>query len=114
MYGTRAAAQNWQKEVTKTITELGFQSGKSSPVIVAHEQRNIRTCVHGDDFVSSGTPENLKWLQDKLEAKYEISTKVIGEREDLGKSVKILNRTLKWIKGVGIQYEADHKHAEKI
>ena len=114
MYGTKAAAQNWQKGVTKTMTELGFKSGKPSPVIFAHEQREIRTLVQDDDFVSSGTPENLKWLKDKLEAKYEISTKVIREREDLGKSMKILNRTLKWIKGVGIQYEADPKHAEKI
>ena len=30
------------------------------------------------------------------------------------KEVKILNQTLKGIDGVGIQYEADSKHAEKI
>eukprot|EP00973_Karenia_brevis_P059783 8321689-Karenia_brevis.AAC.1 len=96
------------------MTELGFRSGKASPVVFAHEQRNIRTLVHGDDFVSSGTPEDLKWLQEKLEEKFEISTKIIGEREDLDKSAKILNRSLKWVKGVGVQYEADPKHAIKI
>ena len=32
----------------------------------------------------------------------------------MSKEVKILNRKLRWHDGVGISYEADHKHAEAI
>ena len=97
-----------------TMVKLGFKVGKSSPVIFNHSQKGIRTLVHGDDFVSSGRPEDLKWLQEELENKYEITTKILGEKPDMEKEGKILNRTLKWIDGVGNQYEADSKHAEKI
>ena len=58
MYGTKAAAQNWQKEVTETMVKLGFKVGKSSPVIFHHDQKGMRILVHGDDFVSSGRPED--------------------------------------------------------
>ena len=114
MYGTKAAGQNWQKEVTETMVKLGFKAGKLSPVIFHHDQKGMRTLVHGDDSVSSAIPEDLKWLQEELAKKYEITTKIMGEKPDMEKEVKILNRTLKWIDGVGIQYEVGSKHAEKI
>ena len=31
MYGTRAPAHDWQSEVTRTMTDLGFKQGKASP-----------------------------------------------------------------------------------
>ena len=33
MYGTKAAAQNWQKKVQETMASLGFSIGKASPVL---------------------------------------------------------------------------------
>ena len=33
MYETRAAAHDWQSEVTGTMTELGFKQGKASPCV---------------------------------------------------------------------------------
>ena len=96
------------------MVKLGFKVGKSSPVIFNHDQKGIRTLVHGDDFVSSGRPEDLKWLSEELEKKYDITTKIMGEKPDMEKEVQIRNRTLRWIDGVGIQSEADSKHAEKI
>ena len=41
MYGTKAAAQNWQKKVQETMTTLGFSIGQASPVLFCHPQRNV-------------------------------------------------------------------------
>ena len=80
MYGTKAAAQNWQKEVTETMVKVGFKVGKSSPVILNHSQKEIRTLVHGDDFVSSGRPEDLKWLQEEWKGNMKLPRKLWEKR----------------------------------
>ena len=54
MYGTRSAAQAWQREVNETMKEIGFKVCKVSPCIFYHSQRRIRSMIHGDDFMSSG------------------------------------------------------------
>ena len=56
MYGTKAAAQNWQKKVQETMATLGFSIGKASPVLFSHPQRSLKCPLHGDDFVVSGEP----------------------------------------------------------
>eukprot|EP00973_Karenia_brevis_P087521 12136155-Karenia_brevis.AAC.1 len=43
MYGTRKAAQNWQKCVSEALGKLGFQSGRSSPCMYWHPHRDIAT-----------------------------------------------------------------------
>ena len=72
MYGTKAAAQNWQAEVQKTMAELGLMQGKSNPVLFHHPVRKVRVLVHGDDFRSSGKIEDLVWFRNSLESRYEI------------------------------------------
>ena len=42
MYGTKAAAQNWQKKVQETMATLGFLIGKASPVLFCHPQRSLQ------------------------------------------------------------------------
>ena len=54
MYGTKAAAQNWQKKVQETMATLGSSIGKASPVLFYHPQRGLKCLVHGYDFVVSG------------------------------------------------------------
>ena len=114
MYGTKAAAQNWQRQVQSTMKELGFIQGKSSGVLFYHPQRNIKTLVHGDDFFSSGTLTDLAWMRKELEGKFDITSAIIGKEPELAKEVKILNRIVRWHDGVGISYRADPKHAEAI
>ena len=63
MYGTKAAAQNWQKKVQETMATLGFSIGKASPVLFRHPQRSLKCLVHGDDFVVSGEPVDLVWMR---------------------------------------------------
>ena len=114
MYGTKAAAQNWQRKVQEIMERLGFQRGRSSPVLFYNHQRQLRCLIHGDDFVVSGKPTDLVWLRNALESMLEITTTIIGEEPEFAKEAKILNRTLKWHAGIGISYEADQKHAEVI
>ena len=73
MYGTRPAARQWQLEVTKTLTEQGFEVGKASPVVFNHKEKGLMVFVHGDDFVSSGEERDIIWLRKLLEKKYPIS-----------------------------------------
>eukprot|EP00973_Karenia_brevis_P024759 3414071-Karenia_brevis.AAC.1 len=67
---------------------MGFKSGKSSPCIYWHPSRDIITMAHGDDFISTGGEEDLRWVRTKLEKEYEISTDVIGPEAEDKKQLK--------------------------
>ena len=71
MYGTKAAAQNWQKKVQETMATFGFSIGKASPVLFCHPQRSLKCLVHGDDFVVSEEPVDLVWMRNELESQLE-------------------------------------------
>ena len=86
MYGTRDAAQNWAKEYAEMLISIGFTQGKASPCVFHHKTRAIRTFVHGDDYVSTARPQQLKWLKESLEQKYQIKTQWLGP----GKEYEIL------------------------
>ena len=79
MYGTKAAAQNWQSEVQKTMKELGFIQGRSSSVLFWHPTRKIMALVHCHDLGSAGAIEDHVWLRNQLETKYEIQSIMVGE-----------------------------------
>ena len=53
LYGTRDAAKNWQEEVAVTMKAWGFVQGVYNPCLYYHPTWNIRTLVHGDDFIST-------------------------------------------------------------
>ena len=69
MYGTRDAAQNWYKEYSQQLIQVGFIQGIASPCTFYHPKRNIRTYVHGGDYVSIGMPKALEWMKQELEKK---------------------------------------------
>ena len=111
LYGTRDAALNWHEEYSKQLMDNGFVQGAASPCIFYHPQRNIRTVVHGDDYISVGMEEDLLWLEMRMKTKYEIRTKLLGPQQHHSQEVKVLNRILTWGQN-GISYEADPRHAE--
>lgn len=51
MYGTRDAAVNWHDECTQQLMSHGFVQGKASPCTFFHPGKEIRTVVHGDDYI---------------------------------------------------------------
>ena len=56
----------------------------------------MRAYVHGDDFVVVGMPENLRWMRESLEQKYELTVKTLGSDAGQNKEVRVLNRILRW------------------
>ena len=111
LYGTRDAALNFQKEVKHLMMSIGFRNGQYSVSTYFHPERDIKTMVHGDDFVSVGDVEDIKWLQNKLEERFELKTTVVGKEEE--SEGRILNRIIRCTKQ-GWEYEADQRHAEFV
>ena len=72
LYGTRDAAREWQTTLSRHLESIGFKRGVGHPAVFYHSGREIKTLVHGDDYVSSGMSEQLDWLQGELEKAYEI------------------------------------------
>ena len=94
MYGTRDAAQNWYQEHSQQLIDIGLRQGEASPCTFFHKEKGIRTYVHGDDHVRCGTTAALKWMQQKLEAKYQVKTQILGPEEGQNKQVRIFNRVV--------------------
>ena len=94
MYGTRPAAGNWQRCYTDVLKANGCTTSPSSTCIFYHTTRRIMIFVHGDDFVSTSSGAELKWLEGALERKFEIKSKTIGHDVGDRTEVKILNRVI--------------------
>ena len=71
--------------------------------------------MHGDDFVSVGQRDDVKWFLGVLSSRFEIKTCIVGSRPDLGESLegKVLNRIVRRTDD-GFELEADQRHAEMI
>lgn len=52
LFGTRDAANTWQEEGARFMLKVGFERGKYNPCLYFNEVQNIKTLVHGDNFVS--------------------------------------------------------------
>ena len=115
LYGTRDAAANWQRCVSEHLVSLGFRPGQSNPCVFWHPRRGISTLVHGDEYASTGTVEQLDWLRGRLEEKFEMKTVLLdhSNRKDVQREVKVLNRVLRGTKD-GYEYECDQRHVEII
>ena len=114
MYGTRAAAQDWQHAVNQSLVGLRFVAGVSSANILSHPGRAIWTFVHGDDFVSSAHPKDLKWMDVELTTAFSCKTQILGPDPEHMKEVRVSDRLLTWDSRFGVIYEADPTHAANI
>ena len=93
------------------MVSQGFEKGKASPCNFFHPERKIATTVHGDDFTSTGPESELKWLDRRHKAKFEVKTEFLGPGRNHVQQVRVLNRVLTWHEDE-ITYEADPRHAE--
>ncbi len=109
LYGTRDAALNFQREVKKTLEAIGFRVGRYNASTYYHPKKQLRMMVHGDDFVTVGKVEEVQWLRQKLEERFELKTTVVGKEEE--PEGRILNRIVRCTEK-GWEYEADQRHAE--
>ena len=74
LYGTRDASANWQEEVHMCMTEWGLVQLKYNPAMYYHRSRGLRCLVQGEDFVTVGDSEDLVWMKERLQKRFEIKT----------------------------------------
>ena len=60
------------------MIQLGIRRGKYNPCLYYHQERNLRTFLHGDDFATVGTRDQMKWFRGALETRFEIKSQCIG------------------------------------
>ena len=114
LYGTREAARCWEMEYTRTLCELDFIRGKSSPRTFRHHTWDCCIFIHGDDFVVSGVEEHLKQVQKAICDVYLTKVRgVIGPESHDTKAMTILNRIVEW-RTDPIVMEADPRHVELV
>ena len=113
LYGTRDAAANFQVEVRKFMQQLGFRVGRYNASTFYHVGRQLRTLVHGDDFVTVGDKQGVDWLRRELEHRFEIKTAMIGHGHHENREGRILNRVLRATES-GWEYEADQRHSDLL
>ena len=93
---------------------IGFTTGRSSPCIFHHKDRDVRAVVHGDDFTILGHESELDWFRKKIAERFEVKFRGrLGPTPKDDKSIRILNRVVTWTTQ-GIEYEPDQRHADLI
>ena len=64
MYGTRDAAQNWEREYIEFMASVGFVSGISTPCVFYNAGKKLGAVIHGDDFTLLGNEENFDFFSE--------------------------------------------------
>jgi len=114
LYGTRDAAQNWEREYSDCLAELGFTRGKTSPCTFYARDLDARIVVHGDDFTILAQEHVIKYVAEKMSERYKLKLRgILGPDSWDDKELIILNRIIRWDDD-GIRYEPDPRHAEMI
>ena len=114
VYGTRDAGAIWEETYRSCLEAAGFTSGVASPCIFYHKERNITCVVHGDDFTSLGTDEDLDWTEDMLRKSFDIKVRGrLGVGCPGDNEIRILNRIVR-VTEHGLEYEADPRHVDLI
>ena len=78
LYGTRDAALNWSPNYMRALEGMGFVKGASSTCTSWHPVRCIAPAVHGDDCVSEGELDDLKWMGRQPKSHVQLKTEIIG------------------------------------
>ena len=63
MYGSRDAAQNWERAYREMAERAGFRAGKFTPCVFHHPERKMYMVVHGDDITILGYDRDLDWFR---------------------------------------------------
>ena len=96
LYGTRDAALNWSLKYTTVMESIGFTKGASPPCTFYNATRRVCMTVHGDDFISEGDIDDLRWVEKKLLEHFQLKTEIRGADPGLQKEARVLNRVISW------------------
>ena len=111
MYGTRGAPHVWQKVVKRVMTSLGFAMNPIHPCVYYHAERDILVVTHVDDFLCSGSREDMRWMTKEIAKEFEIKSETVGSQAGEVREAPFLGRTIRWSEE-GYEYEGNQKHAK--
>ena len=112
LYGTRDAAKERQKTLSKHLQDIGLIPRRGIPAVFHHPEWDMRVLVHGDDYPTSGHVGDPGWMKSLLEYQYTIQAQRVGNGVDRHIEGKILNR-VRWTPN-GYEMKADPRHCELI
>ena len=69
------------------------------------------TLVHGGDFITVGNRKNIRWFKNKLEGRFEIKEKIIGQGEGQDRDARVLNWIIR-VTSEGWEYEPNERHVD--
>ena len=95
MYGTRSAAPDWQHEIKRQMTSIGFIQGRSNPCLYFNPATVVACLVHGDDFFAVGAEAALVQIRDQFASVWKIKHTHVGEADHLSKEMRVLNRIIR-------------------
>ena len=97
MYGTRDAAAAREREWTKTLNSVAFESGVSNPALPHSEKMDAFMMVREDGFITLGDDEALSEVEHVMSSHYTIKVRaILGAGRDDAKEVRILDRYVRW------------------
>ena len=113
LYGARTGARNWQLQLGKDLTSLGFSQARGSPCLFYHKGEGATLVVFGDDMWLLADQEALDTLKPLLHNTYTLKENgTLGPDPEDDKAVRALNRLVRYVDGFGAELEADPRHAE--
>ena len=115
LYGTRDAAVNFQNEVKRLMTKLGFIQWNYNASLYYNPSTDVKAMVHGDDFVAVGDREEIRTFRQQIANRFTVKDKIVGMKTAEGEitETRVLNRIVR-ITPNGWEYEADQRHADLI
>ena len=90
LYGTRDAGANWHHTYSSFLARVGFDQGVANPCHFISKDKLVKGLVHGDDFLFTGSREDLAKLKIHFENEYECKVETIGKEEGMARSARFL------------------------
>lgn len=75
MYGTKDAAQNWEREYMAFLRDAKLKEGRASPCMFYNEERNLRVVIHGDDITILGKEGDLDLLREQIAKRFDVKVR---------------------------------------
>ncbi len=94
LYGYRKAPQLWQEWLAeKIISGCGCARAICEPAVFVRREGELEITIHVDEFLSSGSSEEVKELENRLRQRG-VKVRIVGMLEKRGDDG--LNRGLSW------------------
>ena len=103
LYGTRRASYLWGEKISTDLTgsDGGFKRTVGCGQFYVHEAKGLKVAVHGDDFLSTGPSDSLRWFDGFIRKAFKVK---YGVRLGPGQTLEggFLGRTLRFHPGWGL------------